>query len=104
MAIFLPVLTVAGCGGNQFSSKARSTMDCSIDLMPTGLLLMFKVQAASQGAGHTRPVNSGKLLVLCSTWLALAQSLRNTRSLKSGMRSEEHTSELQSRPHLVCRL
>src|SRR3989442_6880536 len=23
---------------------------------------------------------------------------------RSGMRSEEHTSELQSRPHLVCRL
>jgi hypothetical protein len=26
---------------------------------------MFSVQAASQGAGQTRPVNSGKLLVLC---------------------------------------
>src|SRR5690554_7661865 len=24
--------------------------------------------------------------------------------LKNGIRSEEHTSELQSRPHLVCRL
>src|SRR3989442_10686036 len=27
-----------------------------------------------------------------------------TRFHTSGMRSEEHTSELQSRPHLVCRL
>ena len=41
-------------------------MKCSIDLMPTASLLMFSVHAASQGAGQTRPVNSGKLLVLCS--------------------------------------
>src|SRR5690554_7444494 len=27
-----------------------------------------------------------------------------TRCLHHGWRSEEHTSELQSRPHLVCRL
>src|SRR5690554_7267595 len=27
-----------------------------------------------------------------------------TRALVNNMRSEEHTSELQSRPHLVCRL
>ena len=34
-------------------------------LMRTGSSLMFSVQAASQGAGHTRPVISGKLLVEC---------------------------------------
>src|SRR5690554_7757990 len=28
----------------------------------------------------------------------------NIASLGAGARSEEHTSELQSRPHLVCRL
>src|SRR3989442_9322970 len=33
----------------------------------------------------------------------LSHSLRS-RSLISPGRSEEHTSELQSRPHLVCRL
>src|SRR5690348_17779373 len=47
----------------------------SISLIVTGLLLMLSTQASSQGAGHTRPV-----------------------------RSEEHTSELQSPVHLVCRL
>src|SRR5690554_7343452 len=26
------------------------------------------------------------------------------RTIQTGLRSEEHTSELQSRPHLVCRL
>ncbi len=54
-------------------------------LMPTGALLMLSVQAASQGAGQMRPVNSGKLSVLRSTAIALAQSWRYTRSLKSGM-------------------
>ena len=60
-------------------------MACSIDLMPTASSFTFSVQAASQGAGQMRPVNSGKLLVLCSTSMAAFQSLRNTRSLKSGM-------------------
>ena len=58
---------------------------CSIDLMPTASLLMFSVQAASHGAGQMRPVNSGKLLVECSTSIACFQSCRYTRSLKSGM-------------------
>ena len=31
----------------------------------TGVSSMLRVQAASHGAGQTRPVNSGKLLVEC---------------------------------------
>src|SRR5690554_7313257 len=31
-------------------------------------------------------------------------SHKNAKPKSKGMRSEEHTSELQSRPHLVCRL
>src|SRR2546429_3163833 len=34
----------------------------------------------------------------------LSYSAANTRNTKSSERSEEHTSELQSRLHLVCRL
>ena len=34
---------------------------------------MFSVQLDSQGAGQTRPVNSGKLLVECSVSSALRQ-------------------------------
>ena len=51
-------------------------MACSMLLMPTGSLLMFSTQAASQGAGQMRPVNSGKLLVESSTVKALCQSPR----------------------------
>ena len=75
-AIFLPVLCVGGCGVTQPSAHALSMIACSIDLMPTASLLMFSVQAASQGAGQMRPVNSGKLLVEWSTSIAVRQSLR----------------------------
>ena len=37
----------------------------SIVLMVTGVSMMFSVHDASHGAGQTRPVNSGKLLVEC---------------------------------------
>jgi hypothetical protein len=69
---------------------------CSIDLMPTGSSLTFSTHAASQGAGQMRPVNSGKLLVECSTAMAFAQSPRYTRSLKSGMMLLTGQPELQN--------
>src|SRR5690554_7473625 len=43
---------------------------------------------------------------LCQAYLgmtATVQEIRDVYRYRSG-RSEEHTSELQSRPHLVCRL
>ncbi len=64
MATVLPVRTAGGCGTIQPISKPRSMMAHSIDLIPTGSSLMPSTQAPSHGAGHTRPVNSGKLLVL----------------------------------------
>ena len=84
-AMRLPLLAGATCGLTQPSSQARSMIACSIDLMPTASLLMRSVQASSQGAGQTRPVNSGKLLVECRVSIAFSQSALNTRSLKSGM-------------------
>src|SRR5690554_3758642 len=43
------------------------------------------------------PDHDGKIRMDCSSTAAMA----NLLTIK---RSEEHTSELQSRPHLVCRL
>ena len=43
-------------------------------LMVTGESVRFSVQEASQGAGHTRPVNSGKLLVEWRLREAFSQS------------------------------
>ncbi len=41
---------------------------------------------ASHGAGHSRPVNSGKLFVAWSWRMASSQRPRYTRSFQSGMR------------------
>ncbi len=55
-------------------------------LMVTGSSLMPRTQAASHGAGHSRPVNSGKLLVAWSRSMASRQRSRYTRSFQSGIR------------------
>ena len=65
----LPALA-ARCGGwgtTQPSSQARLMIEFSICLIVTASpSRISSTQAASHGAGHSRPVNSGKLLVACS--------------------------------------
>ena len=78
--------TVGTCGVTQPSSQARSTISYSIRSIVTGLSLIPSTQAASHGAGHRRPVNSGKLLVACRRSIASGQSSRYTRSFHSGIR------------------
>ena len=75
-ATFLPVFTSGRMGWTQPSSHARSMMDTSTCLMVTGSWLMPSTQAASQGAGHRRPVNSGKLLVAWRRSMASCQRSR----------------------------
>ena len=74
MATRLPVFVSGGSGAIQPSAKARSAIAASIVLMVTGTSSMLSVQAASHGAGHTRPVTSGKLLVECRFCAARFQS------------------------------
>ena len=69
----LPVLTLGSTGLTQPSEKARSMISTSTCLMVTGSALMPSTQAASHGAGHSRPVNSGKLLVACRRSMASCQ-------------------------------
>src|SRR5438477_212654 len=95
-ATFFPLRWAGGCGRIQPSSHALSTIACSIDLMPTGSSLMRRTQASSQGAGQTRPVNSGKLLVECSVSMASFQSPRYTRSFQSGMMSLTGQPDMQN--------
>mmetsp|Transcript_71804 Transcript_71804/g.198215 ORF Transcript_71804/g.198215 Transcript_71804/m.198215 type:complete len:214 (+) Transcript_71804:284-925(+) len=61
-------------------------MNSSTDLMLTGSSMMPKVQAASHGAGQTRPVNSGKLLVCRNRWNAWCQSPTLANAFHSGTR------------------
>mmetsp|Transcript_67087 Transcript_67087/g.165503 ORF Transcript_67087/g.165503 Transcript_67087/m.165503 type:complete len:257 (-) Transcript_67087:1686-2456(-) len=63
-ATFLPVRMAGGWGLIQPCSKALSMMAHSMFLIVTGFSMMPSTHAPSHGAGHTRPVNSGKLLVI----------------------------------------
>src|SRR6202035_5140461 len=74
-----------GAGRIQPSRKPCSMICFSMTLIATGGSLMPSTQAASQGAGQIRPVNSGKLLVACSARIASRQWSRYTRSFQSGM-------------------
>ena len=65
-ATLRPVRRAGGSGMTQPSSKPLSTMADSMLLMVTAGSLMPSTHEPSHGAGQTRPVNSGKLLVLCS--------------------------------------
>ena len=75
-AIRLPVRTDGGLGVTQPSAQARSMISTSTCLMATGSALMPSTHAASHGAGQSRPVNSGKLLVACSRSTASRQRSR----------------------------
>ena len=60
-----------GCGRIHPSSQARFTIASSICLIVTASpSRISSTQAASHGAGHSRPVNSGKLLVAWSWSIA----------------------------------
>ena len=69
-ATVLPVSRSGGCGVTQPFANAWSMIETSTCLMVTAGWLMPSTQLASHGAGHSRPVNSGKLLVACRRSIA----------------------------------
>ncbi len=75
-ATVLPDRRSGICGVTSPVSHALSMMETSTFLMVTGAWLMPRTHADSHGAGHSRPVNSGKLLVACSRSEAADQSSR----------------------------
>ena len=85
-ATVLPESHSGGCGRTKPESQALSMIATSTFLIVTGSWLMPRTHASSHGAGHSRPVNSGKLLVACRRSIAPSQSSRQTRSFHSGMR------------------
>src|SRR4051812_27912869 len=81
-----PVRTAGGRGVIQPDSQARSAISCSIVLIVTGSPSSPTVHDPSHGAGQTRPVNSGKLLVRAKRTEASRHWPRDTRSFHSGIR------------------
>ena len=74
--LFARCASAGGSGVTQPSSQPWSMMEHSMFLIVTGGLLMPSTQEPSHGAGQTRPVNSGKLFVLCSRSSASCQRPR----------------------------
>src|SRR4051794_11081018 len=86
-ATLRPVSKSGGRGTTQPSSNARLMIETSICLIVTASpSRISSTQAASHGAGHSLPVNSGKLLVACNWSIASRQRSRYTRSFQSGIR------------------
>src|SRR5258705_8467286 len=82
------------------------------ELMPTMKLIFLTmnedpdlaVEAMRCGASGYLLKSSAVEEMLCAIQLALKGKTYVTPQIRRGMRSEEHTSELQSLRHLVCRL
>jgi hypothetical protein len=67
-------------------AKASSMIVTSTCLIVTAGWLIPSTQAVSHGAGHSRPVNSGKLFVACRRSMASRQSALPREVFHSGMR------------------
>src|SRR3989449_6327676 len=102
-----------------FSSRRRHTRcsrDWSSDVCSSDLVAAKKAKVPVDEAVFQLVVGLGILLVFVGAcgyrWLMLVDEVAlqtqlkesKTKELESLKRSEEHTSELQSRLHLVCRL
>ncbi|CAM5688262.1 hypothetical protein SALBM311S_09258 [Streptomyces alboniger] len=74
-ATVLPDSRSGICGATSPVSHALSMIETSTFLMATAVDARI-THADSQGAGHSRPVNSGKLFVACRRSEAAAQSSR----------------------------
>src|SRR5690554_7301589 len=105
MKKFIQLIKATGCRSNLLSifSKGKKLIDIRLNkvayFFDIECCIMFGFIDYSNIS--FRPLN-------CSVHLRQAMSYRQKSIFKYFMcrcqRSEEHTSELQSRPHLVCRL
>src|SRR5690625_1314276 len=80
-------------------TKLRANIVCEESLFHFAEILEFS-QYILLGKGEERTGGRNRQALLADVFEALLGALY----LDQGMRSEEHTSELQSRGHLVCRL
>src|SRR5437899_6402880 len=101
-----------------WDTLSDSAGSADVHTNPSGLKVLSQVRmvltfASSEGKKllATKAVNFGIRLYQCSTSvkkiysiLPIPAVLCSIRALISRLRSEEHTSELQSLRHLVCRL
>src|SRR5690606_19468946 len=89
------------------SAPASKYLAC-ISLMAWGWVIDNKSLLPCKGMGYSlnrSPLKSASVNLYCCSMVPMAPSSTKIRSCKAFLiRSEEHTSELQSRENLVCRL
>src|SRR5690554_1420964 len=86
--------------GAQFTGPVRAALGALV-----ALPLLASVVGSTLGSGPVGAVASlGAAAFSALAWLVATTAATATAALLDQIRSEEHTSELQSRPHLVCRL
>src|SRR3712207_9042493 len=84
------------------SENVASVLTCTAAQPPTKVRLVMRTTASAVYPGSTLP----PLMTNCESAGALVSMviLSERQALVRPARSEEHTSELQSRQYLVCRL
>src|SRR2546427_8990358 len=88
----------AGVGGLGFAGGARRLGWIDAREVACAVIVVALDLAVGQFAGHDAP------LAVALVALALAQGVVHFDERSPAVRSEEHTSELQSQSNLVCRL
>src|SRR5690554_7501050 len=91
LGVITSILALGAClggggGGGSSSSEPSTRFSATIERTTYGIPHITADDYAGAGYGHGYAIAEDNLCVLADA------------------RSEEHTSELQSRPHLVCRL
>src|SRR5690554_7675083 len=94
--------------------KKRDDLTKDTPEAPEGGLSRRRFMGAAAIAGVAGATGLGSTIMTRESFAAAAQEAKNKIHIEPGEldeyygfwsgRSEEHTSELQSRPHLVCRL
>src|SRR5258708_28334572 len=81
-----------------------TTLFRSLKRIVVEAMLLQRDLPQAHGATTSAPETSRQLLTVISTAASLARDLGDEYVSTEHLRSEEHTSELQSPDHLVCRL
>src|SRR5690554_7737915 len=71
---------------------------------PRSTLFPYTTLFRSKNVYSVGDVSTGKAIKAINQMLAGIHMIATSEAISLAKRSEEHTSELQSRPHLVCRL
>src|SRR3989442_10467984 len=89
-------------------------MNKSVSVRVFAIAMLSASVALAQSSGNfdaavnptvcTLNSSTGTLSPLCTPTVDGTECVLLDTTIKTSNRSEEHTSELQSRPHLVCRL